>query len=510
MHLIDRVTRLALLLAAACAVRSAVAGTPYRCLFNHELLIVCSNPTNSPAYVASFVEKLTNTDVDAVMCCPTAWRANLFPSEVDPQWRKYTPEQSSPKFRSFDYIMKYIHSGGDPVKDTLEACRRSGKAFFVSYRMNDHHYVTDLTWPTHNAFWREHPQYWLGDSEDSPYTRSDKCRLLNYLLPEVRDHYFAILQELCTRYDVDGLELDFQRFPKFFHSAETPEGRRAMTAFVGRIKAMTDRIGRERGKVIPLCVRVPETLAKCDEAGLDVMAWDALGLVQMINISSSYIHTMNLGLEEFKARRTQARLYGEMNYVTYQAPKNERGLARRYTTFEIYRATALNFLHRGADGLSLFNYDYVPAELRVPMTAGLKGIADVAFLRTAAKNYTLYPGFGILPATNNLTHVMIVPDDTAAAGFHGGVLRIETRKDCTATRFGVRVNGHALEPCEHEDTELFPPLTRTEAYATRDRLKFYALPPSLLVAGSNTVEIARLDAGGPPSILFSLEIGLFK
>ncbi len=505
-------TPLLALLLGGCATGGGQpqAAAKYRCIFNHELLIVCGNKTNSPAYMASFIDKLKDSDVDAVICCPTAWRANLFPSEVDPQWRKYTPEQKSPKFPSFDYIMKYIHDGGDPVKETLEACRQNGKAFFISYRMNDHHYVTDLTWPTHNAFWREHPQYWLGDSEDSPYTFSDKCRLLNYLIPEVREYYFSILQELCTRYDVDGLELDFQRFPKFFHKAETAEGRRVMTAFVERIRALADRVGRERGKFLPICVRVPETLTLCDEAGLDVMDWDARGLIQMINISSSYVHTMNLGIEEFKARRTQARLYGEMNYVTYQAPKTAKGFGRRYTTFEVYRATALNFFARGADGLSLFNYDYVPAHLRQTMAPGLKGLTGVEFLRTVSKDYTVYPRSGLLPATNNKTLKVLIPDDTRKVAFSRAALRVETRHDSTKVKLGVRVNGKELAPCEWPDTELFPPLERNEGYATRDCVKFFAVPLELLVAGENTIEIARQDSGKASCSLFSMELALVK
>ncbi|MCX7007731.1 MAG: hypothetical protein NTY53_10875 [Kiritimatiellaeota bacterium] len=512
MKFLHVLTPLLALLLGGCATGGGQpqAAAKYRCIFNHELLIVCGNKTNSPAYMASFIDKLKDTDVDAVMCCPTAWRANLFPSEVDPQWRKYTPEQKSSKFPSFDYIMKYIHDGGDPVKETLAACRRNGKAFFISYRMNDHHYVTDLTWPTHNAFWREHPQYWLGDTEDSPYTFSDKCRLLNYLVPEVREYYFSILRELCTRYDVDGLELDFQRFPKFFHKAQAAEGRRVMTAFVERIRALADHVGRECGKTLPICVRVPETLALCDEAGLDVMDWDARGLIQMINISSSYVHTMNLGLEEFKARRTQARLYGEMNYVTYQAPKTAKGFGRRYTTFEVYRATALNFFARGADGLSLFNYDYVPAKLRPVMAPGLKGITDVEFLRTVSKDYTVYPRSGLLPATNNKTLKILIPDDTRKVAFARAALRVETRHDSTKVKLGVRVNGKELAPCEWPDTELFPPVERNEACAPRDCVKFFAVPLEALIAGENTIEIARQDSGKASCSLFSMELALMK
>lgn len=510
---IATIAGLALAAAAAPVGNDRPAPPPapaYRCLFNHELLIVCGNRSNSPAYIASFVEKLKDTDVDAVMCCPTAWRANLFPSEVDPQWKKWTPEQVSPKFPSFDRIMKYIHDGGDPVRETFDACRRCGKAFFISYRMNDHHYVTDKTWPTHNAFWREHPQYWLGDTDESPYKLGDRVRLLNYLEPAVRDYYFAILEELCTRYDVDGLELDFQRFPKFFRSDRADEGRRTMTAFVGRVREMLDRIGRGRGKALPLCVRVPETVAKCDRAGLDVADWDARGLVQMVNVSSSYIHTMDLGLEEFLARRTKARIYGEMNYVTWQAPHTEKGYARRYTTPEIYRASAFNLLSRGADGLSLFNYDYVPADLRVPMAATLKGITDLRLLRAASKDYAVYPGFGVFPATDRKTVVVIVPDNTSKEKFARSVLRVETKLPCPEGGLAVRLNGRPLEPCAHPGAELFPPLTTNAAYATRDRLAFFAVPLDRIIPGSNTVEIARAASEKKSCTLFSMELGLFK
>jgi hypothetical protein len=41
--------------------------------------------------------------------------------------------------------------------------------------------------------------------------------------------------------------------------------------------------------------------------------------------------------------------------------------ACRYTTVEGDRDSALNLFHRGVDGLSLFNYDDVPAEKRLAM-----------------------------------------------------------------------------------------------------------------------------------------------
>jgi hypothetical protein len=482
----------------------------YHCIFNHELLIICSKEENSPAYIGSFIDKLKDTDVDAIMCCPTMWRTNVYPSEVDPQWKKYTPEQRSPKFPSFDRIMRYIHGGGDPVKDTLDACRRNGKDFFVSYRMNDRHYVNDLAWPSHNAVWREHPEYWLGDSDETPRPGSDKVRIFNYMIPGVRDYYFSILRELSTNYDVDGVELDFQRHPHFFRRENVEEGRGVMTAFVRRIKTMMNDIGRTRGKSLKLCVRIPETLAKCQAAGLDVPEWDKQRLVEMINISSFYNHTIELGVEEFRAATSYGKLYGEMNYVTYQGPRGASGFNRRYTTFETYRASALNLFHRGVDGLSLFNYDYVPAAQRVPMAAGLRGITDRDYLRQSSKNYVIYAGFGTFPAKDEKSVELVVPDDTSRVRFDRAILRVETRRGTPAPEIDAELNGKLLPPLAHEGTELFMPVAQNEAYPARNALRFFTVPLDRIVPGKNIIWLANRERASKSCEFVSLELGLYR
>ena len=482
----------------------------YKCIFNHELLVIAGKKDNSPAYIGSFIDKLKDTDVDAVMCCPTMWRTNLYPSEIDPQWKKYTPQQHSPKFPSYDRMMGYIHGGGDPVKETLESCRRNGKDFFISYRMNDHHYVSDLTWPTHNAIWREHPEYWLGDSDASVGKAGDNVRLFNYLIPEVRDYYFSILHELCTNYDVDGVELDFQRFPKFFRSADLDAGRSVMTAFLRRIKTMMDDISHERGKSLKLCIRIPETMAKCEAAGLDIPEWDKQRMVEMINVSSFYTHTIELGVEGFRAATSYGKIYGELNYLTYQQAGSAKGFGRRYTTVETYRASALNLFHRGVDGLSLFNYDYVPADQRIAMAEGLKRITDIEFLRSVSKDYVISVGFGTFPAKDEKTLELIIPDDTTKVRFDHAVLRVETKSNCTDLHIGVWLNGVALEPLAHEGTELFAPVAKNFAYPAAEVLKFYTVPLNRIIAGKNTVKISKLGPAKPSCQLRSMELALYR
>jgi hypothetical protein len=221
---------------------------------------------------------------------------------------------------------------------------------------------------------------------------------------------------------------------------------------------------------------------------------------------------MELDIEGFQARTRHARIYGEMNFVTSQrsTPGAASRLARRYTTREVYRAAAFNLLHRGADGLSLFNFDYVPKTHRVPMTATLQGITDVDRLRTFPKNYVVTPGFGTFPATDAKTLELIIPDDTAQVHFERAALRIETRRSCADLRIVVRLNTQTLAPLACEETELFAPLARNEAYPERAALKFYTVPPAQLLAGRNRIEIENLDRDRVSCQFRSLELALYR
>jgi hypothetical protein len=272
---------------------------------------------------------------------------------------------------------------------------------------------------------------------------------------------------------------------------------------------MLDRIGAERGKYLKLCARVPHTIERCEKAGLDVIGWDAAGLLSMINVSSFYLHTMEMDIEGFKASTRNAKIYGEMNYVTYQNSKVDK-FARRYTTCAIYRASALNLFARGADGVSLFNWDYVPAKKRLEMAPCLKRITDVDYLKTVSKCYAVYPFFGSFEKPNEDTVEIVIPDDTSQVTFNRSVLRVETRKSCDDIHIGVWLNGRQLEECEHKDVELFPPIAENAGYATRDVVKFYTVPLDAIVPGRNIIELKNLDKARRSCKFFSLEIGLHR
>ena len=509
----------------------ASAEVKYKCLFNHDGAICYTftkglDPkTTGPEYIGGFARKLKDTDVDLVMVCPNAGRSLAYPSAVNPMWMK---ESSGSAKKGFDYVKEYIRNGGDPVRDILEAAHEIDRDCFLSFRMNEAHNQVDKNFSTHDDFFRNHPQYWLADTDTSTTWKwdDDQVRMHNYMLEPVRDWYFAQLEEMVTYYDLDGLELDFQRAPRFFYNNQMEEGKKAMTGFVKRVREMVDRIGKERGKSIKLCVRVPETIKKCNMAGLDVVRWDELGLVHMINVSPYYLHTLNVDIEGFKAEIKTAKLYAELQGWS-QAMAVPKGSSynngNRLTPATTYRAAALNFLSRGADGISFFNYDYLPHgspqyhEARVAAAKELKGITDVEHLKTLSKNYVMIPFQQRLMQERNkgvkdeYIEEVVIPDDTSKVIFPRAILRVETFDVCNDLNMEARLNEKVLAACEHEGTELVPPVFKSDyGYPTADKVKFYNVPLADIIPGKNRIEARNLDKAKRSCELFSMELYLSR
>lgn len=470
---------------------------------------------SSPTALARQLDPIAGTEVDTVVCCASSWRFYNFPSAVDLTWRNPDRHPRNVSlFPNWRKMVDNLQAGGDPLRDAVAATHRLQKNFVVSFRMNDSHYVYEEQFPTHNDFWRDHPEFRLGQAPKG-VPLSDTSRVLDYLRPEVRDFYFAVLEEICTRYEIDGVELDLQRAPRFFHDADLEPGRAVLTAHVGRIRRMLDHVGAQRGKHLTLSVRALHTVDATLRIGADVLAWDAAGWLDGIVVSPSYVHTADVGIEDFATRRTKARIYGELNFVHLQlAGTGHDAQDRRFVTPETYRAATLAYLERGADGVSFFNTYCVPQPALGRLTSGLlTRFKDLDALQRADKNYTSYATtstvFGrIFPARNERTFEMFVADEIPGR-CRRAVLRLETKAPGTTLRLEARINGAALAAHAADNVELFPPLTTNRATPRRENVRFFTVPLSALKFGRNTIEVHNLDARAQPCDFTSAELALY-
>ena len=330
--------------------------------YNHELLIGFTTQTPyqsyetevTPEQFRGYVRELSDTGIDILMCCPTAWRLPVYRSEVNRVWQTWGPNHKDPNFaadwkyfdRAFHRVREYMVSEAyeDPVEISLGTAREVGISPWLSYRMNDHHYMHytgQRVPPTHDPFWQAHPEFRLSTSHSN-----------NYLVPEVREWYYAILEELVNRYEAEGLELDFMRSTPYFEPNEVPQGTPVMTEFVRRLRRLTQAHGMKLG------VRVPQSIPKALEAGLDVPTWKKEGLIDLITVSTFFITSPVQDVEAYKALPGEAEVLGELHFITDGLPMLGCNVSRR-TGREIYLTMAASLMERGADGVSFFNFSYV-------------------------------------------------------------------------------------------------------------------------------------------------------
>ncbi len=184
--------------------------------------------------------------------------------------------------------------------------------------------------------------------------------IISPYIPEVRARMFGFLKEICENDDIDGLELDFMRFPDFFKD-ETPLADREaiITRFVADVRQALDA-GAKPGRHRWLCARVPCKLDRLPAIGLDLLELVDAGL-DMVNLSSSYFTFQDHDLAAVRNMLPEAAVYLEMCHCTMLGKAvgtgGDRNLFLRTTDHQYY-TTAHMAYRRGADGVSLFNFVY--------------------------------------------------------------------------------------------------------------------------------------------------------
>jgi hypothetical protein len=237
------------------------------------------------AFLARRTTALAGSQVDAIFYCTGVF--NL-----------YTHKSSETELRGHsdreqvDWAWELTKQGTDSLTVVTDFGHHHGMEVFWSMRMNDTHDSGDKALLCQ---WKQaHPEYLMGKKGDKFPHGGGRWSAVNYGLPEVRDKVFRILQDVGTRYDVDGLELDFFRHPVYFKpqmtgDPVTQEQCDMMTDLLRRVRAMTIEAAAKRGRPLLIAVRIPDSLGFAKGVGLDVARWLKEDLVDMIT-GTCYFH----------------------------------------------------------------------------------------------------------------------------------------------------------------------------------------------------------------------------
>lgn len=336
-------------------------------------------PPSREAFFQSFIDPYRGSAIDGYCFDTNICGATMFyDSAVGEMYGKgRSSYRGASGLRQHEIIRHLCAIGEDPPRLAVEGARSIGMDCFLRLRMNDlhdrHHIDCCLDQPTPPPkLHTPEPCYYLSDMKrnrpdlllGNPWADHTKdsyeyweSMAYNYALPEVRELYFRLAEELVTRCEPDGLELDFLRFPFFFPRSEAYAQRHLLTDLVRRIRTCVNETSQLCGHPIYLMADVPDTIDSALETGMDVPKWLSEGLLDMVTIGRGYTpystpweEVADLA-EESGVPALACFNHGKLPGWVPSDGTNQLGR-------QCLNTAAMRAYQHGVQGLSLFNYFY--------------------------------------------------------------------------------------------------------------------------------------------------------
>ncbi len=320
-------------------------------------------PVSIDRFLHETLDWLTGSQVDAISCHMYSFGSPvpLYPTKIDAAravWPDTVPTVNI--WKAIKNMQAMDAAGVDYWAKTVEGAHERGMQFWAAMRFNDQHpEEIGLT----DRFTKEHPEYLIGMRCAQPKMMhhvegtelTGFCNHMDYSEPAVREHKLALIEEVCTRYDLDGFDLDFNRegghsFPK--DKLEGGEGR--LSEYVAQVRDLLTRLGEQRGRPITFFARVPGSLESCHDWQLDVKRWMRDDLIDGIGPSVMYDTTIEMPFDEFvaAARDTSCRVYA--------CPTEGVGPGlHRSPPAETVRAAVAVAWQQDIDGIYLMNFHHI-------------------------------------------------------------------------------------------------------------------------------------------------------
>jgi hypothetical protein len=454
-------------------VRAAEAGSDWNSArakaVNRQRRIIFNNDGNEPVYfckesteaelLASRTRALAESQVDSIFYCTWSSGFGLFTHHTSAGQVFNTREAMFKGNRTQDFLDRGI----DPLSVMVKFAHQHGKELFWSMRMNDTHDAERNTYGPvmfrTNTLKRAHPEWLLGSREHPP--KHGAWSGVDYGVKEIRELALSFCEEVCTNYDVDGLELDFFRHAIFFKTSAKGEpcseaDLNAMTELIERIRKLTEERGKIRSRPILVAVRVPDSVEYCKLIGLDLEKWLSKGLVDLLVVGG---YTQ---LNPWEYSVQLAHKYGVKVYPSLDESRVRAETARALRSrLESYRGRALNVWGAGADGVYVFNFFDPQSELWRQLGnedglrkldrdyfASVRGVGSMPvphqkFLHVA----TLNPGAPVRLTRGREVGIRFVTNETEASerGCENIVLALQFKGQASGDEVRVRLNGVELK-----------------------------------------------------------------
>lgn len=269
-------------------------------------------------------------------------------------------------YRASRTLHQLIADGIDPMKVLCDRSNEKGILFLpvlcVCIQGGDR--KADLGLGRKSNFAYDHPQYQVGPDNDPRAAKPARFfgpERFSFLHEEVRRERFRICEELLTRYETSGIELDLSidnEFGPFCKYGEVDRLAPLLTRWIADLRAVARKAEQAQGRRKRIYVRIPAVAADgWRQIGFDVPAWISGKLVDGFVCLSAYRNTVDqdMNLEPLLAltRGTGCRVLAGF----------DGNLGRQIessSTPEVIWAAAANAYERGAHGFGMCEGMWAP------------------------------------------------------------------------------------------------------------------------------------------------------
>ena len=323
-------------------------------------------PQSMEAFLEKMYAPLADTQVGAHFWCvgehTARWKSDVLEMVGDVHGRRY---ENASSYTLNENIRAMVERGEDPQAEAIKRGHELGMHVYASVRMNDNHFggaqVRDLLTMRHSDLTRmriEHPEWVLGDQTSEWFVLS-----WNFGVPEIREHRFAHIEEICRLYDWDGVELDWQRHPFHLPDDHGYRLRYALTDLQRSLRRMTNELAEKRGRPFYVAARVAGSLEGCRHIGYDVPTWVEEGLADILIPAGNAMTDASIDVAAFRelCRGTGIVIYPGLD----GGMPNPRVAPMEQFTIDdpMVRGIASKHYRAGADGIYVFNW-HADRELR--------------------------------------------------------------------------------------------------------------------------------------------------
>lgn len=386
------------------------------------------------------VDQLVDSGVDTLFySAGLEGGAVQYDSRVAAKWGDNVDQWNHAIFyRASRNLHQLIADGHDPMNFLAERCHQKGIFFLPTCPVGivGGTRETDLGFGRKSDFVLDNPQFYTGKDNDPRAENLGRFlgpNRLSFIHTEVRKERFLIFEELLSRYETDGIELDLSidnEFGPLCRFQDLDQFTSLLTQFIRDLHTVARRAEKEQARRKRIYVRIPAASTTHWKAlGYDVPTWVAESIVDgLVAITPHKKETrdgsilfldqnLNLAPAVELTRKTGCRVLAGL------ASSTGRQLAKVATPEMTWAAAALAY-DSNADGFGfcsgMWTPDGWPWESEQYTTLRLLGHPDL--LATADKTYlapsqamgsgkggTLSDGRVLLPRTLEVGETLKIP-----------------------------------------------------------------------------------------------------